>query len=230
MIKFQNVTKTYHLSDCHSLTAVENISFEIFPKEFLTIIGKSGAGKTTLIKLLLGEEKLTNGEIYFDEIKISEIEQNHLQKIRRKIGVVYQDYRLFPSKTVFENVSYILEVIGEPEDKIKKEIPQVLELVGLEHLANHFPYEISGGEQQRLAIARALIHRPEVIIADEPTGNLDVYNAAEVVNLLKKINSLGTTLILATHNKETVENLKTRVITLSEGKLIRDDLNGNFIL
>jgi len=229
MIKFKNVTKIYCFVNSEQITALENVSFDIQPKEFVSIVGKSGAGKTTLIKLLMGEEKLTSGEIFFDGINVSKIKPKELQELRRRIGVVFQDYKLLPTKTVYENVSYVMQVIGTSDIDIKRDIPQVLEMVGLDQRAFNFPCELSGGEQQRLAIARALIHRPEVIIADEPTGNLDVYNTFEIVNLLKKIHNFGTTIILATHDKTIVDSLKKRVIALNEGKLIRDDHNGNFI-
>jgi len=229
MIKFKNVTKIYYSVNPEQITALENVSFDIQPKEFVSIVGKSGAGKTTLIKLLMGEEKLTSGEIFFDGINVSKIKPKELQELRRRIGVVFQDYKLLPTKTVYENVSYVMQVIGTSDIDIKRDIPQVLEMVGLDQRAFNFPCELSGGEQQRLAIARALIHRPEVIIADEPTGNLDVYNTFEIVNLLKKIHNFGTTIILATHDKTIVDSLKKRVIALNEGKLIRDDHNGNFI-
>ncbi|PIR90246.1 cell division ATP-binding protein FtsE [bacterium (Candidatus Gribaldobacteria) CG07_land_8_20_14_0_80_33_18] len=229
MIKFKNVTKIYCSVNSEQITALENVSFDIQPKEFVSIVGKSGAGKTTLIKLLMGEEKLTSGEIFFDGINVSKIKPKELQELRRRIGVVFQDYKLLPTKTVYENVSYVMQVIGTSDIDIKRDIPQVLEMVGLDQRAFNFPCELSGGEQQRLAIARALIHRPEVIIADEPTGNLDVYNTFEIVNLLKKIHNFGTTIILATHDKTIVDSLKKRVIALNEGKLIRDDHNGNFI-
>jgi len=229
MIKFKNVTKIYCSVNSEQITALENVSIDIQPKEFVSIVGKSGAGKTTLIKLLMGEEKLTSGEIFFDGINVSKIKPKELQELRRRIGVVFQDYKLLPTKTVYENVSYVMQVIGTSDIDIKRDIPQVLEMVGLDQRAFNFPCELSGGEQQRLAIARALIHRPEVIIADEPTGNLDVYNTFEIVNLLKKIHNFGTTIILATHDKTIVDSLKKRVIALNEGKLIRDDHNGNFI-
>jgi cell division transport system ATP-binding protein len=194
MILFKNVTKIYHseLSPNH-IPALKDISFEIEPKEFISIVGRSGAGKTTLIKLLIGEEKITSGDIFFKNENIRETRFNELQKIRRKIGVVYQDYRLLFSKTVYENISYIMEVMGFSDKEIHKSVSQVLEIVGLQDKARNFPKEISGGEQQRLAIARALVHKPELVIADEPTGNLDPYNTFEIINLFKKVNESGTT-------------------------------------
>ena len=226
MIKFQNITKIYP-PNCLTL---DNISFEVSEKEFVSIVGRSGAGKTTLLKLILAEEKPTKGRIYFRDQDINKIKKSKLPYLRRKIGAVFQDYKLFPTKTVYENVAYVLQVIGASDKEIAYEVPQVLEIVGLLEKKDNFPCQLSGGECQRVAIARALIHRPDVILADEPTGNLDPYNTAEILNLLLNINNLGTTIILATHNKEVVNALKKRVITLENGKIIRDDEKGRFIL
>lgn len=200
------------------------------PGEFVSVAGRSGAGKTTLIKLLIGEEKITEGEIFFKNKNIARIKSDELQKIRKKIGVVYQDYRLLFSKTVYENVSYILEVMGFSDEDIARDVPRILEIVRLQERARNFPQELSGGEQQRLVIARALVHQPEIVIADEPTGNLDPYNTFEIINLLKRINESGTTVILATHDKRIIDGLAKRVITLEEGRLIRDQQGGKFIL
>jgi len=231
MILFQDVTKIYHSElNSHDIPALKDISFKIEPKEFLSIVGRSGAGKTTLIKLLIGEENITSGNIIFENKNIKETGFNELQKIRRKIGVVYQDYRLLFSKTVYENISYIMEVIGFSDKEIHKNTSQVLEIVGLQNKYRHFPKELSGGEQQRLAVARALVHKPELVIADEPTGNLDPYNTFEIINLFKKINENGTTIILATHDRRIIDNLNQRVITLEGGKLLRDEESGKFIL
>ena len=229
MIQFQNVTKIYN-SHLESITAVRDISFSIKEGEFVCVVGKSGAGKTTLIKLLTGHEKPSQGQVFFKEVDVHNVPSNTLQKMRRKIGVVFQDYKLLHGKTVFENLSYVMQVIGISDTDIKRDVEQVLDIVGLESRACSFPQELSGGEKQRLAIARALIHRPELIVADEPTGNLDLYNTYEVVNLLKKINQLGATIILATHDKEIVDGLKKRVITLELGKIISDEAQGRFIL
>jgi cell division transport system ATP-binding protein len=226
MIKFQNVTKIYP----PNTIALEDVSFEIKPKEFVSITGRSGAGKTTLLKLLLVEEKPTSGEVFFDGKNLSKIKPNQLPQIRRKIGAVFQDYKLLPSKTTYENIAYALEVIGASEEEIARDVPKVLEIVGLTEKANNFPAELSGGEKQRVAIARALIHRPEVILADEPTGNLDPYHSSDIIRLLLKINELGTTIVLATHNKEIINSLGKRVITLEKGRLIRDEEKGRFIL
>ena len=210
--------------------ALSDVSFEINQGEFVSIVGKSGAGKTTLIKLLIGEERPTGGEIFFKGEKVQNLKSKSLQMLRRKIGVIHQDYKLLFSRTVRENVEYVMQVIGVSDRDILRDVPQILEIVGLRDRQSNFPQELSGGEKQRLAIARALIHRPEVIVADEPTGNLDLYNTFEIVNLLKKIHALGTTVLLATHNKEVIDSLGRRVVTLENGKLIRDDLEGKFIL
>jgi cell division transport system ATP-binding protein len=229
MISFQNITKVYN-SGGKLITALDNVSFAVGPGDFISLVGKSGAGKTTLIKLLIGEEKPTSGTVFFQEFNISKAGSGLLQKIRRKIGVVHQDYKLLLNKTVQENLCYIMEVIGAPKASIINDVPQVLSMVGLDQRTDNFPHELSGGEKQRLAIARALIHRPQVIVADEPTGNLDLYNTYEIVSLLQKINNLGTTVILCTHNKEIVDALKKRVVTLECGKVVADEKVGKFIL
>lgn len=225
MIFFQTVTKIFP----SNILALENVSFEIKPKEFVSIAGKSGAGKTTLLRLLLAEEKPTKGQILFDGQDLSKIEPEKLPQLRRKIGAVFQDYKLLPSKTTYENIAYVMEVIGAAEEEITRDVTQVLEIVGLEGRAQNFPAELSAGERQRAAIARALIHRPDIILADEPTGNLDPYNALDVIRLLLKIHKLGTTVILATHNKEIINSLGKRVITLEEGRVIRDEEKGRFV-
>jgi len=225
MISFQAVTKIFP----PNILALENVSFEIKPKEFVSIAGKSGAGKTTLLRILLVEEKPTKGRIFFDGQDLSKIEPARLPQLRRRIGAVFQDYKLLPSKTTYENIAYVMEVIGATEKEIARDVNQVLEIVGLEKRAQNFPAELSAGERQRAAIARALIHRPDVILADEPTGNLDPYNALDVIRLLLKIHELGTTVILATHNKEIINSLGKRVITLEEGRVIRDEERGRFV-
>lgn len=230
MIKFEKVTKIYHTSQNKEVIALRDVSFEIKEKEFVCIVGKSGAGKTTLLKLILGEEKPTRGKIFFNGEEISKLPASKLPKIRRKIGAVFQDYKLLAKKTVFENVAYIMEALEFPDEQIKKDVPQVLEIVGLLEKIHCFPHELSAGEKQRLAIARALIHRPKVVLADEPTGNLDPYNTAEILKILLKINEMGTTIILATHNKEVVNNVNKRVISLVDGKIARDEEKGRFVL
>ncbi|HUW71818.1 MAG TPA: cell division ATP-binding protein FtsE [Candidatus Humimicrobiaceae bacterium] len=226
MISFQHVTKIYS----RNTVAVEDVSFDVKEKEFISVVGKSGAGKTTLLKLLLAEEKPTQGKVFFEGKNIAEIKAGKLPEFRREIGAVFQDYKLLPSKTTYENVAYALEVIGASDREITRDVPKVLEIVGLTEKANNFPEELSGGERQRAAIARALIHRPEVILADEPTGNLDPYHSLDIIRLLLKIQEMGTTIILATHNKETINSLGKRVITLENGRVIRDEEKGRFIL
>ncbi|UZE92859.1 MAG: cell division ATP-binding protein FtsE [Candidatus Nealsonbacteria bacterium] len=232
MIKFQNITKIYpfNLPQSRPTVALENISFEIKPKEFVSIVGKSGAGKTTLLKLLLVEEKPTSGKVFFEGQNVHKINSEELPELRKKIGAIFQDYKLLPSKTAYENVAYAMEVIGASDKEIARDVPKVLEIVGLSERKNNFPAELSQGERQRVAVARALIHRPDVILADEPTGNLDPYHTLEIIQLLLKIHEIGTTVILATHNKEIINKLGKRVITLKRGKLIRDREKGRFIL
>jgi len=230
MIKFEKVTKIYYSTQNKEVIALKDVSFEIREKEFVCIVGKSGAGKTTLLKLILGEEKPTRGKIFFNGEEISKLPSSKLPKIRRKIGAVFQDYKLLAKKTVFENVAYVMEALGFSDQQIKKDVPQVLEIVGLSEKINSFPHELSAGERQRLAIARALIHRPKVVLADEPTGNLDPYNTAEIIKILLKINEMGTTIVLATHNKEVVNSVQKRVISLVEGRVMRDEQKGHFVL
>lgn len=231
MIKFQSVTKIYsiNIKPCE-IVAIEDVSFEVKKGEFVSIVGRSGAGKTTLLRMLLGEENPTRGEVFFEGQDITKLKPEDLPLLRRRMGAVFQDYKLIPSKKTFENVAYALEVIGATNEEITRDVPRVLELVGLSERINNFPQELSGGEKQRAAIARALVHRPDVILADEPTGNLDPYHAADIIQLLLKINEMGTTVILATHDKQVINSLGKRVITLDKGKLIRDEEKGRFIL
>lgn len=230
MIKFDNVTKIFQAKNGEKVFALKNVSFEIKENEFVCLVGKSGAGKTTLLNLILGEEKPTEGKIFFEDKDIVEIKPDKLPILRRKIGAVFQDYKLLSTKTAFENLGYVMEVTGFSNEEIKRDVPKVLEIVGLAEKANSFPKELSAGEKQRLSIARALIHRPKVILADEPTGNLDPYNTRDIIQILLKIHQMGTTIILATHNKEIVDSLDKRVITLEKGKIIRDVKRGKFIL
>jgi cell division transport system ATP-binding protein len=226
MIKFKNLTKIYE----DGQMVLDDVSFEIKTGEFVSVVGKSGVGKTTLIRLILGLEKPTSGEIYFGNINLNEVDAMTIQNLRRKIGVIYQDYRLLPKKTVYENVAYIMEVEGKENNEINEEVPKVLDIMGLLERAKSFPEKLSGGEKQRLAIARALVNKPEIIIADEPTGNLDPYNTYEAISLLQKINLAGRTVILATHDREVINKLGKRVITLENGKIIRDETEGKFII
>jgi len=226
MIYFENVSKIYN-GDC---TALDNVTLRIHPREFVSLAGPSGAGKSTLLKMLICEEKPTEGKVLLDNQNLSLVCSADLPKIRRKIGMVFQDFRLLANRTVYENVAFALEVVGATNDEISQDVPQVLDVVGLADKTDYFPRQLSGGERQRIAIARALIHRPAVILADEPTGNLDLLNTWDIVKLLLKINELGTTIILATHNREIINNLGRRVITLDKGRVIRDEEKGRYIL
>ncbi len=227
MIRFENVTKIYPNAGEPS---VENISFEIKEGELVSIVGHSGAGKTTIVKLLLGEEKPTEGNIFFEDIEVNELRPSKLTKLRKRIGVVFQDFRLLPNKTAYENIAFAMEAMGKTDEEIEADVPHVLDLVDLGSKAFHFPHQLSGGEKQRLSIARAIINNPEVVVADEPTGNLDPVNTYEVVHILKKINSLGTTVILTTHNKGVVDAIHKRVVTLEDGRVVRDDEKGKYII
>lgn len=226
MIAFQSVFKVYNGGP----PALEDINFRINPGEFVCLVGRSGAGKSTAIKLLIGEDKPTRGRIFFGQYEVSKLTDDELPLFRRHIGVVFQDFRLLPTKNTFENVAFAMEAAGRPQSEIKEMVPQVLDMVGLGDKLKSFPHELSGGEQQRVAIARAMVNRPEVIIADEPTGNLDPFHTAEIIGLLKKINELGTTLILATHERDIVNQLEKRVITMDRGRIIRDEEKGKYIL
>jgi cell division transport system ATP-binding protein len=227
MIRFENVTKIYPNA---GEASVEDLNFEIKAGEFVSIVGHSGAGKTTIVKLLLGEEKPTKGDIFFDEIEVNNLRPSKLTNLRRRIGTVFQDFRLLPNKTAYENIAFAMESAGKTDEEIESDVPHVLDLVDLGSKAFHFPHQLSGGEKQRLSIARAIINNPEVVVADEPTGNLDPVNTYEVVHILKKINSLGTTVILTTHNKGVVDAIHKRVITLEDGKVVRDDEKGKYII
>lgn len=226
MIKFNNVTKIYPPKSI----VLQDISFEIKKGEFVSVVGKSGSGKTSLTRLILGLEEPTTGEVFFEDTNMSNIDSLQLQKMRRKIGVVYQDYKLLPTKTVWENVAYVMAVEGKKDSEINSEVPKILNIIGLEGKESNFPSELSGGEQQRLAIARALVNHPDLIIADEPCANLDPYNTYEVISLLQKINQAGKTIILATHDKETINKLGKRVITIEKGRVVRDEEAGRFII
>lgn len=226
MIEFRDVTKIYG----KDVVALSNINLSINPGEFISVVGQSGTGKSTLLKLLTLEEKVTSGRIIFYGVDLSELAKKDLPYHRRRIGVIFQDFKLLPARTTYENVSFALEVAGRPSKEIKKNVPQILEIVGLSEKFNSYPKELSGGEQQRVAIARALVNHPEVLIADEPTGNLDIINTWEIMDLLLKINKLGTTVILATHDKETVDRISRRVVAIDEGKVIRDQEKGRYMI
>jgi cell division transport system ATP-binding protein len=230
MIKFQNVTKIYETKNKQKVFALKNVSFEIKKGEFVLIVGRSGAGKTTLLKLIFAEEKPTQGKIFFEGKDITKMKDGKISKLRREIGVVFQDYKLLPTKTAFENLAYVMEVTGFSDEEIKRDVPKVLEIVGLSEKFQSFPQELSAGEKQRLSIARALISRPKVILADEPTGNLDPYNTLDILKIFQKIHEMGTTIVLATHNKDIVDILGKRVITLEKGEIVRDEEKGKFVL
>jgi cell division transport system ATP-binding protein len=226
MIKFQDVTKIYY----PNTLALKDVNLQIGSGEFVSIVGQSGTGKTTLIKLLTAEERATEGKIVIGDWDITRIRQGEKPILRRQIGVIFQDFKLLPKKTIFENVAFALEVCGARPKRIKTIVPQVLKIVGLEQKANRYPKQVSGGEQQRVAIARALIHRPKILVADEPTGNLDAINTQEIADLLLKINEFGTTVLLVSHNRELVNSLKRRVVTLDRGVVISDQEVGKYIL
>ncbi|MSR73634.1 MAG: cell division ATP-binding protein FtsE [Candidatus Pacebacteria bacterium] len=228
MISFTNVAKYYENGS--TSVALDEINLKIDTGEFVTLVGKSGAGKSTLVKLIIGEEQPTRGKIMVAGQNVGTMHPYDLPTLRRKIGVVFQDFRLLPKKTVHENVAFAMEVAGRAENEINEVVPQVLDMVGLADRAGHFPNQLSGGEKQRVAIARAMINRPMVIIADEPTGNLDPVNTWEIIKLLTKINELGTTIILATHSKDIVNALGKRVVSIDKGKVVRDEQNGRYIL
>lgn len=226
MITLHNVHKNYQ----RNAPALRDITLTIEPGEFVSIVGQSGTGKTTLVKLLIAEEKPTQGSVKIGDWDITHISQAEIPLLRRQIGVIFQDFKLLPKKTIAENVAFALEVAGEASHRIKEVVPRVLETVGLGHKLKHFPHELSGGEQQRVAIARSLVHRPKILVADEPTGNLDTINTHEIIDILKKINSFGTTVVLVTHNRDIVNHLGRRVITLADGAIVSDEAVGKYRL
>lgn len=226
MIYFDKVSKIYPGDS----VALSGVTFTIEPKEFLSIVGHSGAGKTTILKMLLAEEKPSSGAVFFESVNVHSMRDGLMSNYRKRIGTVFQDFRLLPHKTAYENVAFAMEVAGKTDDEINSDVPHVLELVDLGEKMWHFPRELSSGERQRVAIARAIVNQPDILIADEPTGNLDPVNTFEIVQIFKKINDLGTTVILTTHNKGVIDFLGRRVITLDRGKVIRDDKKGKYIL
>lgn len=226
MIFFESVSKIYP----DNSVALDEVTLSIEPNEFVSIVGASGAGKTTLLKLFLGEERPTHGNIYYDDIDIHTLGKRAINEFRRKVGMVFQDFRLLSNRTVYENIAFTMEAAGRTDAEIESDVPHVLELVDLTPKIWNFPRELSGGEKQRVAIARALVNEPDVIIADEPTGNLDPANTYDIVQILKKINDLGTTVILATHNKGIIDLLKKRVVAIERGKVVRDDRVGKYIV
>lgn len=226
MIFFDNVSKIYN----HNSVALKNVSLRIEPREFVSIVGSSGAGKTTLLRLLIREEEPTQGRIFLDGLEVTAIPVNRLHHVRRRIGTVFQDYKLLSDRTAYENVAFAMEASGRTDEEIHEDVPQVLELVGLADKMGNFPHQLSGGEKQRVAIARALVNRPDVILADEPTGNLDPINTWEIIRLLQKINGLGTTVILSSHDKEIINSLDKRVVVLDKGEVISDKEKGRYLV
>ena len=223
-IKFKDVEKTYK----NGVNAIYNMNLDIKKGEFVFVIGASGSGKSTLIKMLYREEKPTKGEIYVGGINVAKVKNNKVYKLRRKIGIVFQDYKLLPKLTVYENVAFALEIYGLPAVEIKRKVLKALELVGLKSRTKSYPNQLSGGEQQRVAIARAIVNSPKLLICDEPTENLDPDTSLEVMKVIEKINDLGTTIVMATHDREMVDKMKKRVVLLDNGKVAKDYEKGSY--
>ncbi len=226
MIYFEKVSKIYP----DKSKALDEVTFTVEPKEFTTIVGHSGAGKTTLLKMLIAEDRPTHGSIFFESKNIHKLGKGDINKLRRRIGTVFQDFRLIPNKTTYENIAFAMEASGRTDKEIASDVPYVLDLVKMGDKIWNFPHELSGGEKQRVAIARAIVNQPDIIIADEPTGNLDPVNTYEIIKIIQKINELGTTVLLTTHNKGVVDMVGGRVVTMEKGKIIRDDKHGKYIL
>lgn len=222
MIEFKEVSVVYD----KDIVGLDNVSFKIEEGEFVFLVGKTGAGKSSAIKLLTGEIKPTSGDVIVDGIVVNRLKRRKIPYLRRAQGVVFQDFRLLPNKTVYENVAFAMEITGKKKKDIQRKVPKILSLVGLSERANNYPNEISGGEQQRVSIARALVNSPSLIIADEPTGNLDVETSTEVMNLFEEINKMGTTIVMVTHSEKIVNDMQRRVIQLENGVLVRDEENG----
>jgi cell division transport system ATP-binding protein len=227
MIYFDNVSKLYNGGRS---AAIEEVTFQIDPKEFVSIVGHSGAGKSTLLKMIIAEDTPTHGQVFFESLDIHKIPRTRLPQYRRKIGTVFQDFKLLPHKTAYENIAFAMEANGRSDEEIAENVPQALALVDLSDKAWNFPNELSGGEKQRVAIARAIVNQPDIIVADEPTGNLDPIATYEVVQILRKINDLGTTVVMTTHNKGVIDELGKRVITMDGGRIVRDDQTGKYVL
>lgn len=227
MIYFDNVSKLYN--DGRS-AALQEVTFQVAPKEFVSLVGHSGAGKTTLLKMIIAEDQPSLGQVFFESLDIHQIPRAKLPNYRRKIGTVFQDFKLLPHKTAFENVAFAMEANGRTDAEIAENVPQALSLVDLDDKIWNFPHELSGGEKQRVAIARAIVNQPDIIIADEPTGNLDPIATYEIVQILRKINELGTTVIMTTHNKGVIDEIDRRVITMDGGRIVRDDNKGKYVL
>lgn len=226
MIKLNNVSKSYTSKN----KVLSDIQLSVEPGEFVSIVGQSGAGKTTMVRLLIGEERADEGQVIVGEWDITRLSRREVPFLRRQIGVIFQDFKLLPKKTLGENVAFALQVSGASPSRINKIVPSVLKIVGLEGKERRYPHEVSGGESQRAAIARALVHQPKILLADEPTGNLDAINAQEIIDLLLRINRFGTTVILVTHNKDVVNRLARRVITMDGGRITGDQKNGKYLL
>lgn len=225
MIHLANVTKVY---EQNNVVALDNISLDINEGEFVFIVGASGSGKSTLIKLLMHEELATAGEIIVDGKDVVNLKPKEVPYLRRSLGVVFQDYRLLEDKTVYENVAFAMQVIEAPRRLMQRTVNTVLDIVGLSDKFKHFPGQLSGGEQQRVAIARAIVNDPRIVIADEPTGNLDPETSWDIMDIFRRINAAGTTIVMATHDKVIVDRMKKRVIALVEGKIVRDELRGTY--
>ncbi len=226
MISFEKVSKVYG----DDSVALSNVSFKVSPKEFVSIVGHSGAGKTTLLKMIFAEEHPTQGRVFLESVDVHKLKKREVSQLRRRIGTVFQDFRLLPDKTAYENIAFAMEAAGRTDEEIAADVPHVLELVGLGEKILNFPHQLSGGEKQRVAIARAIVNQPDILIADEPTGNLDPINTLEIVQILKKIHELGTTVILTTHNRGVVDSIGKRVITMERGEIVRDDVDGKYVM
>ena len=226
ILRFENVSKIFS----GDFVALEDINLSIEEGEFVSFVGQSGAGKSTLLKLIYAEEQPTSGTVYFNDNPLGGIKRKHLPFYRRNIGTVFQDYKLLPQRTTFENIAYALEVTGETSADINDKVTKILDIVGLGDKMEKYPRQLSGGEQQKASLARALISNPKVIIADEPTGNLDPISTWDIIQLLLKINEMGTTVLLATHDKEIVDKINKRVVTLDSGKIVSDNKKGKYII
>lgn len=224
MIEMMNVTKRYN----KGITAINNLSIQIHDGEFVYVVGPSGAGKSTFIKMMYREEKATKGRIRIGKYDLMKIRDRQIAYLRRYVGVVFQDFKLLEHKTVYENVAYAMEVIEKSPREIKRRVEEVLDLVNLKHRMNNFPNELSGGEQQRVAIARAIVNTPGILIADEPTGNLDPDTSMEIMDILERINEQGTTIVMATHNSQIVNEKKHRVLAIERGQIVRDQEQGEY--
>lgn len=224
MIEMKDVYKTYS----NGVSAIAGLSVTIHPGEFVYIVGPSGAGKSTFIKMIYRQEKPTKGKIVINSLNLADMKEKEIPFLRRKLGVVFQDFKLLPKLTVFENISFALEVIGEHPKVIRKKVLETLDLVQLKHKARQFPDQLSGGEQQRVSIARSIVNSPDIVIADEPTGNLDPDTSWEIMRTLEEVNNRGTTVVMATHNKEIVNTMKKRVIAIEDGLIVRDQARGEY--